>query len=84
MASKIKILITVEGGIVQSVCTNNPDCKVVIIDYDDKGDEPVLVSEVLEPDMVINENELFYKKNFKGPLHASELIAKEQLKDLKF
>ena len=84
MTSKIKILITVEGGIVQNVCTNNSDCEIVIIDYDDKGDEPVLVSEVLEPDMVINANELFYKKVFKDPLHPSELLAKEQLKDLKF
>lgn len=31
---KTRILITVDGGNVQSVCTNNPDIEVYLTDYD--------------------------------------------------
>jgi hypothetical protein len=78
---KLKILITVEGGIVQSICTN-VDADIVVIDYDDKSDDPVLVSEILSPDSITDG--LMHVELFKGDLHSSEKIAQEQLKDLNF
>lgn len=54
MKKQTKILITVQGGLIQSVCTNNPEnTKVIIVDYDraDQGENPVYE----EPAQDINE-----------------------------
>lgn len=78
-----KALITVEGGIVQSVCSDH-ELKYVVVDYDDQGDEPVIVGEINDPDMVISTGEKFYSEVFKGKLHNSEKTAKRKLKKLNF
>jgi hypothetical protein len=41
-----KILVYIKGGIVAAVCTNQPECKVVIVDFDDHAilEEHVYVS----------------------------------------
>lgn len=78
-----KILITVESGIVQSVDAN---CEIeyVIIDYDSKGDEPVIVGQINTPDNVIGEKEKFHKELFKGELHKDVEYAKKELKKMNF
>lgn len=81
--SKDKVLITIEGGIVQSVCTSN-NAKIVIIDYDDKGDEPVIVSQATGPDVIVRKGETFYEECFTGKLHKSEKIAQEKLREMNF
>jgi hypothetical protein len=52
-AMESKILIVIEGGIVQNVISDNPDVLVAIIDYDKHSDDPVLVR-VSTPDEVYN------------------------------
>lgn len=78
-----KILITVEGGTVQNVTTNF-DAEIVIVDYDKQSDERVEVSEVLEPDTIVPEGELFSETLFEGKLHNDVAEAKRKLKDLNF
>lgn len=77
----VKILITVEGGIVQNI-NANIDAKIVVIDYDDKGDDPVYISEIMEPNNIVKDN--FHSELFQGEIHPSEQIAKETLKELNF
>lgn len=82
-AMRNKILITVEGGTVQNVTTNF-DAEIVIVDYDSQGDDPVIVSDILEPDTIVPEGELFSKTLFEGKLHNDVAEAKRKLKDLNF
>jgi hypothetical protein len=44
---KQKILIVVEGGIVQSICSDRPikDIEIMVADYDDHAEEPVLYAD---------------------------------------
>jgi hypothetical protein len=49
---KTKILITVEKGQVMSVDANHDDVHIIIIDKDDHGNG-MDISEILEPDAVI-------------------------------
>lgn len=74
---KPKILITVEGGIVQSVCTSSPDFEIMIIDYD----EPVCVSGKYEPDGVFQN---MAEEAFSGKLSEDEKYAQARLKDQNF
>lgn len=78
---KTKILITVEGGIVQSVISNNKEIEYVIVDYDLKGDEPVIVGEKTKPEKLKGDNfyELFTDK--KDPV---EMEVRDSLKRKKF
>lgn len=48
-----KVLITVQGGLIQSVCSNQHNMTVIIVDYDrgDHGENPVYE----EPVQGINE-----------------------------
>lgn len=45
--SRTKILIVIQGGIIQNICTSNPDVDIAVIDYDvfenDEDDDPVNV-----------------------------------------
>lgn len=81
----IKILITVEGGIVQSICASE-DVRIMIIDYDLKADDPddtVLISEVLYPDVVTKES--FHETLFNGePMTEEDKRVKEILKHNNF
>jgi hypothetical protein len=47
---KTKVLITIEGGIVQSVVSNIQDIEIIIVDYDDHADEPVVIDGPKAPD----------------------------------
>ena len=76
-----KILITVEGGIVQSVCASNPDVRIMIIDYDKHSDEPVSVSGKYEPDGVF---ENMAEEAFTGELTENEKFAQDELKKQNF
>ncbi len=78
---KSKILITVEGGIVQSVMSTDTNIQFVIVDYDLKGDEPVIVSDPTKPEKLKTENfyELFTDE--KDPI---DMEVRDKLKRLKF
>jgi len=76
-----KVLITVEGGIVQSVMSNDDNIKYVIVDYDKNGDERVIVSSVKNPEEIKTEKayELFEKK-----VDEDERYVYKKLKKLNF
>jgi hypothetical protein len=40
--NKTKVIVSVRGGLVTQVCSNNPDIDVSVLDYDNfsQGDEP--------------------------------------------
>lgn len=76
----VKVLVTIEGGICQSVITNNENCEIVIIDYDKNGDDPVVISGIQEPnEVVVNMYDLFVGVN-----DPDEKFVHEELKRLKF
>lgn len=79
---KVKILITVEGGVVQNICTNC-EAEIVVIDYDRKGDEPVIVSEILSPDSISDEK--FHTALFSDDqMDVDDRFTQNALKDLDF
>lgn len=79
-----KVLITVEGGIIQHVSANC-DIKYVIIDYDDQNnDEPVSVSKISQQDCTIKLGSKFHAELFIGKLSPDEKRAKEALKEIDF
>ena len=47
-----KVIITTVQGLVASIESNDPDVQVVVVDIDRKGEEPVYISDVLQPDFV--------------------------------
>lgn len=47
-----KILIVIESGIVSSVIADHSDVNYVVIDYDPKGDEPLIISNICTPEKV--------------------------------
>lgn len=81
---KNKILITVEGGIVQNVSTNF-EAEIVIVDFDLKSDDPVIVSEKLEPDAVLGQKDKFYEEFYsKDAVAKEDQFVYEKLKELNF
>lgn len=81
---KNKILITVEGGIVQNVSTNF-DADIVIVDFDLKNDEPVIVTEKLSPDAIIGPSDNFYEEHYsKDCLMPEDQFVYDKLKELNF
>lgn len=78
---KTKVLITVEGGIVQSVMSNDDSIQYVITDYDKNGDERVIVSKPTEPEKI--ETEKVYEL-FKNKLDEDEKFVHDRLKKFKF
>lgn len=80
---KPKILIVVEGGIVQSVHADQ-DIQFVVIDYDSSSDEPVIVGEINEPDTVLKEEDKFYDMYSKSSTDQDEIFVHKALKKLKF
>lgn len=78
-----KILIYVEGGIVQSVCSNQPDTQIVIIDKDNlvsSDDKNGFISGIHQPDGVY-ENHYEAYNDQSDPI---EMEIREELKALKF
>jgi len=74
-----KILIIVSGGIVQQICANHENVKIVIVDYDDQSDEPVHVSPSV-PDVI--EKDMY--KLFTDKSDPVEMEIRDTLKDIKF
>lgn len=71
-----KVLITVEGGIIQSIGSNDKNIQFVTVDYDDQGDEPVLIK---GPEKAHYTSNFFYK----GLKDAADPASKEVYKFLK-
>jgi hypothetical protein len=82
---KTKILITVEGCIIQNISAN-ADIEIVIVDYDNWKDDEQIVSEILSPDTQIKEDEKFHEHLFGADkdLSASRVRAKDRLTDLDY
>ena len=78
---KTKILVTIEGGIVQSVTSNDNDVVIAIVDYDDNSDDPVLV-QVGPPDVVYRNMADAFKSAYK--LDKAERLARLKLYVAKF
>jgi hypothetical protein len=84
-----KILVELKGGLVTAVCSNNPNVKIVVVDYDSEdwaeNGEPGLTVEgsacigVQKPDQVVdNLSELFKEDD------SQSVYVKEQLTKMKF
>ncbi len=43
-----RVVVTVEGGVVQSVCTDDPNLKVLVVDYDTDGDDKYLKKDLAD------------------------------------
>lgn len=80
-----KILITVEGGIVQCVTSNSADIVVAIVDYDmHNSDEPVLI-QVGPPDLIVKDMaQAFETRNKTFKLDKYERLARLKLHSAKF
>lgn len=50
MSEPVRIVVTLEGGLVQSVCTLGVPVEVVIIDYDTDGSDADCISEIDQGD----------------------------------
>jgi hypothetical protein len=84
---KTKILITIEGGVVQSVISNDQDVVIAIVDYDDNSDDnlddPVMV-QVGAPDMVLRNMADAFKPSDGYKLDKVERLARLKLHQAKF
>lgn len=64
---KTRILITVEKGLIQSVCSNNSEVEILIVDRDIEmsDSDASIVSEILSPDALFENGEahLLYDEN---------------------
>jgi len=82
--SKPKVLITVEGGIVQSVSSNTA-IDIVIVDYDLDAVDPVSISGPFDPDEYFNDEEAYkLLDDSEFPLSEEEESVKTYLKNIKF
>jgi hypothetical protein len=80
---KPRILITVEGGIVQSV-DSNCDVELVILDYDsDNSEEPVIIQQG-DQDGIFATGKAYKLLETEFPMSDGEKEAYEFLKENKF
>ena len=81
---KQKLLIIIEGGMIQSIASNSP-IDIVINDYDNDEDDQVYGYTL---DAVFKDGEAFRlldrEKVLAGPLSPSEVLLREHLRDIKF
>ena len=78
-----KIIVTVEGGTVTAVGSNKSSIKVIVLDYDKNADEPIIISEQLEPDYQFIDGEAW--KNWDSEnISPEDLQVKRHLKKIKF
>lgn len=77
---KSRILIIVEGGIVQSIMTDQDNMRAVVIDFDKQSDEPCIVA---EPEVEKLKHDNFYEL-YTDKSDAEEMEIREELKRLKF
>lgn len=80
---KTKVLIIVEGGVVQNVISDADNIEVVVVDWDRKGDEEVIVGqmdvEILKPIYHGNFWELYTDES-----DPSEMEVRDELKAIHF
>lgn len=78
--SKNKIIITIEGGLVQAICATDPKIEIFVVDYDniDQGDDPVYE---YSPDYVFKDGHAH--EIFMGSLNPAETEVRDELKRLK-
>ena len=76
-----KILVIVEGGTVQAINSNNPNCRIVVIDHDNKeSGGNGFISEPYEPDgLYENQYEAFTDET--NPI---DVEIRDELKRMKF
>lgn len=70
---KPKIVITVEGGIVQNI-TTNCEVEIIVIDFDRQSEEETFVTGILEPDTIFKEDK--YWKSLDEDCEVFEEIKK--------
>ena len=75
---KTKILITLEGGVIQNITTTKPEIEISILDYTGADDRRPFVA-IFKTDLVEDMRELF-----KRELDKDELSAVNQLIELGF
>lgn len=79
----IKVLIIVEGGIVQSLCASTTNVEYITLDYDSQSEEPVIIIGPCAPDNVFapgkSADELFV-----GELSDAERFAQDHLRNINF
>lgn len=91
MDKEIKILVECKGGLVTAVSSNNPNVKIVVVDYDsedwdDKGElgatiqGSACVSNILSPDRVDDK----LSNLFEDEEDSKTKYTKEKLKELNF
>lgn len=79
--NKPKILITMEGGMIQSIGANM-DMDIVINDYDNPEEDQIRLE---SPDEIFKDGEAYKLiTEDKFPLSMAEQLIKEYLKDEKF
>jgi len=80
--SKPRVLITMEGGIIQSIASTT-DIDIIINDYDNDEEEDQIIRTV--PDEIFKPGEAYKLiRDTDFPLSNSEQLLKEYLKDEKF
>jgi hypothetical protein len=75
---KTKILITLEGGVIQNITATKPEIEISILDYDGADDRRPFVA-IFKTDIVEDMKELFNRD-----LDQDELSAVNQLIELGF
>ena len=78
-----KIIITVEGGMVTAVGGNQGNVKIIILDYDKQADDPIVISEQLQPDYIFKEGEAWRNWDEENQ-STSDTKVKRHLKKIKF
>jgi hypothetical protein len=75
---KTKVFITVQGGVIQDIASNDPELSVVIIDYDDQNDEePVIIDGPKPPDNCAEIlHELIFEPRDKDEEHVYQTLKK--------
>lgn len=74
-----KVVITIEGGSIQSVHTNYKDLDITVVDYDNLEENPV---QEIEVDGFFKEGEAYKLWSSKSPSMA-EIEVRDKLKELK-
>lgn len=81
---QIKVLVNIRDASFESLSSTH-DLHYVVVDCDDNGDEPVVVSNISSPDKLIGAGEKFFTEIFKGrTLDAEDKRAKQLLKEIDF
>jgi hypothetical protein len=78
-----KVIVTVKNGMVVSIGGNTSKIKIIILDYDKQADDPIIISEQLEPNYTFQNGEAWLHWDGKSTSKEDKQV-KRQLKKLKF